>query len=433
MNLPTVNSSTTDYGIELNSRSNPKVEISKNNYSRAFEAWDKNQVIKVSHYNTDTKEVVSYQCRIKKSPQQEEWFLSVVLPGCQHDEDTDIQAFENPLFKLLKQDTLQKDELTEYSSTETDCIHLYSDKEYKEFIHAIDVFSRQFTKFLQLLYDIHYNQLKIAKYNSLESANINCPYIAGMTPLMKLCKEGYYSSLLELLKRNPDLTICTEGVGLYPKTALHYACKPQTTACLDLLLDYEGAKKLPTGENSIHVLVYSALKSPSVSHLKKLIEKGSFDVDANVSVRAPGNTPLMKSVCFGPDRIKVKKVNYLMANGANIHLKNERGNTAFHHAAAYGCVECMQILLNKGADLAVTNNDDKTPFQCYKQRMDFDDAITENIPTRSECLVKAITKGYNKLATEMIKAGWEIDSDSLLGLRKSRLRKKYQELRNNCK
>jgi ankyrin repeat protein len=62
------------------------------------------------------------------------------------------------------------------------------------------------------------------------------------------------------------------------------------------------------------------------------------------------NTPaILYAALFGSKRA----LKALLAGGANVKLKNDRGNSALHAAADKGEVACLELLLSAGAKLEV--------------------------------------------------------------------------------
>jgi len=75
-----------------------------------------------------------------------------------------------------------------------------------------------------------------------------------------------------------------------------------------------------------------------------------------------GRTPLFAAIYEEPlvfNRIPI--VTLLIESGADINLKDERGNTPLH-LAAFGETEVVKLLLEQGADVNATNNAGETPL-----------------------------------------------------------------------
>lgn len=77
------------------------------------------------------------------------------------------------------------------------------------------------------------------------------------------------------------------------------------------------------------------------------IQKGEFDLvkkmveyGADVNEKSFGMTPLMVAARYN----KTEIITYLLANGANIHIKDEKGITALKYAELSLATEAVEIL-----------------------------------------------------------------------------------------
>lgn len=61
-------------------------------------------------------------------------------------------------------------------------------------------------------------------------------------------------------------------------------------------------------------------------------------------------------------------VKLFLANGADINVKNNDGNTALMHAAMNGHPEMVLVLLDAGANLAVADNEGKTSLMIAQEQ-----------------------------------------------------------------
>ena len=57
-----------------------------------------------------------------------------------------------------------------------------------------------------------------------------------------------------------------------------------------------------------------------------------------------------------------KIVALLIKHNANLNTPDSSGNTALHHAAAYGWIECALMLIQYGADPSAENAWKTTPI-----------------------------------------------------------------------
>ena len=58
----------------------------------------------------------------------------------------------------------------------------------------------------------------------------------------------------------------------------------------------------------------------------------------------------------------------LLSRGANLAIRDKSGETPLHKAAWRGSVECVQVLLAHGADPTARNNEGKTPLDLCRVR-----------------------------------------------------------------
>lgn len=58
----------------------------------------------------------------------------------------------------------------------------------------------------------------------------------------------------------------------------------------------------------------------------------------------------------------------LIKHNADINLGDSSGNTALHHASAYGWLECVRVLLEYGADPSPENAWKSTPLTIAMQK-----------------------------------------------------------------
>lgn len=80
------------------------------------------------------------------------------------------------------------------------------------------------------------------------------------------------------------------------------------------------------------------------------------EVNVNSIEALSGRTALHKAAFFGHANV----VTYLLEKGANVDITDVDGDSALHDAARYGHVAVVEALLKAGAHLALTNNDGKT-------------------------------------------------------------------------
>jgi ankyrin repeat protein len=75
-----------------------------------------------------------------------------------------------------------------------------------------------------------------------------------------------------------------------------------------------------------------------------------------------GETLLHAATSYHAAENRPALVRVLLATGASVHAVDRKGLTPLHWAAGYGCVECIPILLEAGADVMAQRNDQGTPL-----------------------------------------------------------------------
>ena len=78
------------------------------------------------------------------------------------------------------------------------------------------------------------------------------------------------------------------------------------------------------------------------------------------SVGIFGSQPLKTAVTWGD----LTPVKLLLDAGADVDAKHEGGDTALHHALRMSHFSVARLLLSRGADQSIRNNDGKLPRDC---------------------------------------------------------------------
>ena len=60
-------------------------------------------------------------------------------------------------------------------------------------------------------------------------------------------------------------------------------------------------------------------------------------------------------------------VELLLQWGADMEVKDDKGNTPFHYAVIGQDYDCIQFFIDHGANIHSVNNDKKQPFDYYSQ------------------------------------------------------------------
>lgn len=119
-----------------------------------------------------------------------------------------------------------------------------------------------------------------------------------------------------------------------------------------------------------------AARSADIAAIERLVAKGAL-VDLP---QMAGITPLMAAVGAGASPIDtrgkfrteleaIETAEALLAAGADIDVRDERGRTALHYAAAAGYTDVATALVRHGADLSAKDADGVTPLDAALGKM----------------------------------------------------------------
>ena len=107
------------------------------------------------------------------------------------------------------------------------------------------------------------------------------------------------------------------------------------------------------GNSEANQALLDAAKFGDIEAAKEAIEDGA-DVNAIVNDR----TPLSAATWKGQTEI----VKRLIAEGADVNTKDEKGMTPLHDAVEEGYKEIVELLIANGANINSLNEDKKTPL-----------------------------------------------------------------------
>ena len=128
-----------------------------------------------------------------------------------------------------------------------------------------------------------------------------------------------------------------------------------------ILLDNH-ANVSATNEQGLNPLGWAVIANNS-EFVRFLVEEGGADVDQWILVDW---TPLQWAGQYG----HIEILEYLIEKGGRLDAQDKDGNTALHHAAAWGKTEAVKVLKEAGADTSVRNWEGKTaldtPFDLWK-------------------------------------------------------------------
>jgi len=161
----------------------------------------------------------------------------------------------------------------------------------------------------------------------------------GRTALMAAVTNGDAAVVQALLGGGADFRAADAGGGV----ALTYAAAAGSAAAIDAL-QKKGAR--PTGHDLM--LAASGCYTDAV---RTLIASG-----ANANATVDGNSPLMAAT----GENCVETVTLLLDRGANVNVTNNDGWTPLIKATSAGYTDVVRVLLQRGADMDVVDKLDRT-------------------------------------------------------------------------
>ena len=193
------------------------------------------------------------------------------------------------------------------------------------------------------------------------SVPINKTNRFGRTPILLAAREGRLSMVTELTRKGADINKCDN----YGNAPLHMAAIYNHGDTAKELID-SGAH-INDRNNYGRTPLYLAAENLSLWAADVFLENGC---DANIRCNEL-KTPLMAIVSQDLmfemyEKILnsqiIASINSLLLHGALIDEKDEKGNTALHHAIHANNIYLVICLLHHGANATLVNQSDVNPF-----------------------------------------------------------------------
>ncbi|KDO25919.1 hypothetical protein SPRG_08860 [Saprolegnia parasitica CBS 223.65] len=185
--------------------------------------------------------------------------------------------------------------------------------------------------------------------------------------------------LMMYLLEQPNIDVNAKG-GELQSTPVYWAAHRNHVYAVALLLEHGADPNIHdiNGMNTLFVAVQSGLTILSAY----LVAMGC-PVDCR-SLDEHRNTPLLWLCRYAFD---LDTMRMLYGLGASVHATDANGNTGLHHAARSDVVKAVKFLLDHGADVHARNNDGETPLDVSK-------GVAREIQARSEGRKTAACLGF---------------------------------------
>ncbi|MFN7095826.1 MAG: ankyrin repeat domain-containing protein, partial [Burkholderiales bacterium] len=190
-----------------------------------------------------------------------------------------------------------------------------------------------------------------------QGANIEAKTNEGSTPLhLAVSNEAIVDTLL---KAGAKINAQTN----YGENALHLAAYKGYLASCKLLIQYNINLNLKASRD--FTALHYAIEGNQIAVVEYLMNVGAY---LQAKTDFLGLTPLHLAIVFG----NFECVQLLLEQGADIETKGRLGGTPLHVAARKGQAELVKLLLSKGAQLQVQDGMLRTPLHLAVMEKDND-------------------------------------------------------------
>lgn len=201
-------------------------------------------------------------------------------------------------------------------------------------------------------YSAKHKHNEILKLLIENNADIDVKDLFGTTPLSVACFNGSVETVKILLQAKAKINIIdNSGYTALYGTAFNGNIK------IARMLIQAGANVNIAGSNEDNwTALIEACDHGHIEIVKLLLQSGA---DVNIHAIQVGEREITTALHAGVKK-SIKIVKLLLQARANLHIKNEDGDTAFMLAVQYGKNKVVNLLLQKGVDLNIKNEYRKT-------------------------------------------------------------------------
>ncbi|XP_012250937.2 transient receptor potential channel pyrexia [Athalia rosae] len=222
------------------------------------------------------------------------------------------------------------------------------------------------------------NALDVLRLIAPNNPSLNSLDCAGFAPIHYVTDREHPGCLAELLKAGCSVDVTTRKGD----TALHLAAEAGCAENLEILLEKgaDPALKNHRAQTALHL----AARAHSLESVEVLLRVGRSDPNAEDD---DGRTPL--HVALGRSTLAFDVSEFLVGWKANVNKADKYGYTPLHVAALNELSQCVDILIQHGADLTARTKGGttalsiilrKTPtsLNVFKQRLDTSIALRQH-------------------------------------------------------
>ncbi|GFV15640.1 ankyrin-3, partial [Trichonephila clavipes] len=226
--------------------------------------------------------------------------------------------------------------------------------------------------------------------------NVNVTDVLGRSALHYAAQEGYKEIVDNLLKKGANIRKSDE-LG---KTALHYAARYNDgTEVVSYLL--ENAKDcINNKDKNGHTAVYYAAQQGNWDIVDRILTEKVASVEGLDAEKLLFHYTYKGSLDIIKNIVKKEKINVTA-------IKDNHDNTLLHIAAQKGHLTVVEFLLEKGADVGVTNNSGKRPIS-YAAEGNHWNIVESLLRKKAEFNHLSVPQKFSLLNHSAQNAHWEI-------------------------
>ena len=258
-----------------------------------------------------------------------------------------------------------------------------------------------------LMYAVMNNNLEMVQYLIARHADVNVKNIFGDTPLMRTAIDGFTDIAQVLIRNGANVNEKNEETG---ETTAMYAAKHGSMEILRTLIEEKNVSVDEKNEKTGETLFMYAVTHHQTNTARYLVRLGAnIDVDA-VQNEKTGDTLLMYAAGY------TDTAQFLIELGANVHARNNYGETVAMHAAQHGYTKILRTLIEeKNVSVNEQNEETGDTLIMYAAKSGYADTVQYLINQHAnvnDCYIAAILaakRGHTKTLQTLIDSGVDVN------------------------